>query len=320
MNAATETSESFVAPAAGPRPVRPFYWSVMREMWENRSLMIAPLAAGGIAALALFGLIVRAVNSTHLRDLAALQPDMQAAAATTMFGVIAYAISAVMHIAVFFYLLDALQGERKDRSVLFWKSMPVSDTTTVLSKLFTALVVSGAIVIVVAIATQLLVMLIASVILTMAGASPAPFWSGQLLQMIVAIIYWQIAIALWYAPVAAWLLLVSAWAKRVTILWATLTPLAIAVFERVAVGTHYVQDAINARMGDPVLARYIAHARGSELTVGDEGIKAHGIPGRVFEALDPIGFLSNPWLWVGLVVAAGFVAAAIWMRRYREPL
>ena len=66
---------------------------------------------------------------------------------------------------MFFYLLDALHGERKDRSVLFWKSMPVSDTTTVLSKLFTALVVSGAIVIVVTIVTQLAVLLLASVIL-----------------------------------------------------------------------------------------------------------------------------------------------------------
>jgi hypothetical protein len=44
------------------------------------------------------------------------------------------------------------------------------------------------------------------------------------------------------------------------------------------------------------------------------------MPHRVFDALDPGGFLANPWLWLGLVVAAGFVAAAIWMRRYREPL
>ena len=49
MNAATETSESFAAPATAPRPVRPFYWSVRRELWENRSLFIAPLVAGGIA-------------------------------------------------------------------------------------------------------------------------------------------------------------------------------------------------------------------------------------------------------------------------------
>ena len=61
MNAATDTSESFVAPAAAPRPVRPFYWSVRRELWENRSLFIAPLVAGGIAIVALI------LNAMHLQ-------------------------------------------------------------------------------------------------------------------------------------------------------------------------------------------------------------------------------------------------------------
>src|SRR5262249_27155182 len=152
------------------------------------------------------------------------------------YAAIAYGISMVMHIAVFFYLLDALQGERKDRSVLFWKSMPVSDTTTVLSKLFTGLIVSGAIVGVVAIATILARLLILSVVMLIGGANPIPMWANlQLFEMMAAVIYWQmIAVALWYAPVAAWLLLVSAWAKRVTILWAVLTPIAIGVVERVA--------------------------------------------------------------------------------------
>ena len=69
-------------------------------------------------------------------------------------------------------------------------------------------------------------------------------------QLTVAIVYGQIAIALWYAPVAAWLLLVSAWAKRVTILWAVFTPIAVVVFERVAIGTRYVQDMLAYRLRD----------------------------------------------------------------------
>jgi ABC-2 type transport system permease protein len=323
MNAATETSESFVAPATAPRPVRPFYWSVMRELWENRSLMIAPLAAGGLAVLALLGLTLRAVNSPQLEQLASMPPEMPGKMAMIATSLIAYGISSVMHIAVFFYLLDSLQTERKDRSVLFWKSMPVSDTTTVLSKLFTALIVSGAIVVVVAIATQIVVLLLGSVIFMIGGVSPAPLWTdSQLLQTSVALVYWQLAIALWFAPVAAWLLLVSAWAKRVTILWALLTPLAVMVFERVAIGTRYVQDMINYRMDDPVLARFMAGQRGAGFSVDTKGFDSHGFkfPGRVLDSVDPIAFLANPWLWVGLVVAAGLVAAAIWMRRYREPI
>jgi ABC-2 type transport system permease protein len=96
-----------------------------------------------------------------------------------------------MHIAVFFYLLDALQGERKDRSVLFWKSMPVSDTTTVLSKLFTALVVSGAIVVVVSIVTIIALLLVLSVVMLIVGANPLPMWGNlQLFEMMAAVTYW----------------------------------------------------------------------------------------------------------------------------------
>lgn len=320
MNAATETSESFAAPAAAPHPVRPFYWSVRRELWENRSLMIAPLVVGGLALLALLGRVV--AHPGDFEPLATAEPEQLRKLTAFFYAVISYGVSIVMHIAVFFYLLDALQGERKDRSVLFWKSMPVSDTTTVLSKLFTGLVVSGAIVVIVSVATVLVGLLVLSVVMLVGGANPIPMWANlQLLEMIVAVVYWQmIAVALWYAPLAAWLLLVSAWAKRVTILWAVLTPVAVTVVERVALGTHYVQDVINSRLQDPTVLRFIAGARGAELTIGEKGIR-HGMPmSDAFSAVDPIAFFANPWLWVGVVVAAAFVAAAIWMRRYREPL
>jgi ABC-2 type transport system permease protein len=200
--------------------------------------------------------------------------------------------------------------------------MPVSDTTTVLSKLFTALIVSGAIVVAIAIAAQLGVLLISSIALMIGGANPlSALGESQFFQITLGVTYWQIAIALWYAPLAAWLLLVSAWAKRATFLWAVGTPIALAVFERVAIGTRYVQDMLNYRLDDPVLRGFAAGGgRGAEFTLGREGVRSHGIPERLFDAIDPVSFLSNPWLWVGLVVAAGFAAAAIWMRRYREPI
>jgi ABC-2 type transport system permease protein len=316
MNAATETSESFEAPATAPHPVRPFYWSVRRELWENRSLMIAPAVAGGVAILALI------LNAMHLQEgmqaLSVLSPERQRMLVSGIYTGIAFLITMVMNITVFFYLLDALQGERKDRSVLFWKSLPVSDTTAVLSKVFTALVVSGVIVIAVTLATQLLVHLVATVLLMIGGVSPGPIWSNlDVFQLTVALIYGQIALALWYAPVAGWLLLVSAWAKRVAILWAVLTPIAIMLFERVAIGTHYVADMLGYRLRDGVMTAFIPRPRQADVVIG--GVNAMA-PREVFDALNPVGFFTNPWLWVGLVVAAGFVAAAIWMRRYREPI
>ena len=320
MNAATETSETFVAPASAPHPVRPFYWSVRRELWENRSLMIVPLVVGCLAVLALLGRVV--AHPADFEPLAIVPPEQLRGVVAFLYAAISFGISFVMHIAVFFYLLDALQGERKDRSVLFWKSMPVSDTTTVLSKLFTGLIVSGAIVVVVSIATIIAVLLVLSGVMLVGGANPLPMWGNlQLLEMIAAVIYWQmIAVVLWYAPLAAWLLLVSSWAKRVTILWAVLTPIAVGVVERVALGTHYVQNMMSYRMNDATVRAFMGSARGSQLTIGEEGVRGMPMLSDAFAALDPVAFFSNPWLWVGLVVAAGFVAAAIWMRRYREPI
>ena len=164
---------------------------------------------------------------------------------------------------MFFYLLDALHGERKDRSVLFWKSMPVSDTTTVLSKLFTGAGQSApAIVIAVTIVTQIVVLLLASVILMIGGATRAAIWGNlQLFQVTIALVYGQIASALWYAPMAAWLLFVSSWAKRVPILWAVLTPVAVVLFERVASAraTCRTCSAIACAIGLKLRLRFRAH-------------------------------------------------------------
>ena len=319
MNAATETSESFVAPTAAPRPVQPFYWSVRRELWENRSLWIAPLAAASVLLLAL--VISLIANASHvpegLQALAALPPEKQQLVVNGPYVGIGIVVTIVMNIAVFFYLLDALQGERKDRSVLFWKSMPVSDTTTVLGKVFTAVVVSPVFVLATVIATMVVLLVLATVVLLVGGVNPVAIWANpQLFQMLVASVYALLAIELWYAPVTAWLLFVSSWAKRVAILWAVLTPVAVMLFERVAFSTTHVQDLLGYRLFSGLKTAFVAHSPAPEFV---EGVTVQ-MPHRVLDALDPVGFVSNPWMWAGLVVAAGFVAAAIWMRRYREPL
>jgi ABC-2 type transport system permease protein len=319
MNAATETSESFVAPTTTSRPVRPFYWSVMRELWENRSLFIAPLVAAGVLLIAVaIALIANAGQlSQGMQALSELTPEKQQMMVTGSYFGIGIVVTVVMNVAVFFYLLDALQGERKDRSVLFWKSMPVADTTTVLSKLFTATVIGPAIVLATALATQIVVLLLATVLLLIGGVNPVAIWANpQLFQVIVGSVYVLLAMELWYAPVSAWLLFVSAWAKRAAFLWAVLTPIAVMVFERVAFSTHYVQDLLGYRLSSGLKTMFVARSPAPQF---NDGV-AVDMPHRVFNALDPVGFLSNPWLWVGLVLAAGFVAAAIWMRRYREPL
>jgi hypothetical protein len=99
------------------------------------------------------------------------------------------------------------------------------------------------------------------------------------------------------------------------------TPIALAVFERVAIGTHYVRDMLAYRVRDGLETAFTpASERSIEVVIGKSPADGNlAMPGSI-SSLDPVGFLTNPWLWVGLVVAVGLVAAAIWMRRYREPI
>src|SRR5256885_12651502 len=130
-------------------------------------------------------------------------------------------------IAGVFYCLDALHGERRDRSILFWKSLPVSDLTTLLSKAIIPLVVLPVVIFGVAVVTQFCMLLISSVVLIPSGLAGTTWANFNLLRESVVLLYGLIVIALWHAPIYGWALLVSGIARRATFLWAVLPPLAI---------------------------------------------------------------------------------------------
>jgi hypothetical protein len=146
---------------------QPFYWSVRRELWENRSIYMAPLAAAGVIlfgfGITAFGLPQRRMNAL------ALESTAQRAAIETSYDLAALMIMFTVFIVGFFYCLDALHGERRDRSILFWKSLPVSDLTTVLSKLFVPMVILPVITFVIVIATQFIMLLISTAVLLPSG-------------------------------------------------------------------------------------------------------------------------------------------------------
>src|SRR5205085_4163133 len=186
-------------------------WSVRRELWENRSIYLAPLI---VAVVMAFGSFVAVRHN--------LQPDKLAAHDEIVAG----ALMGTTMIVAIFYCLDALYGERRDRSVLFWKSMPVSDWTAVLSKMAVPMVVLPVITFVLSIAMQLIMLLASSAFLSMHGRSAAALWTLPWLQMSSGLLWHIVTVhSLYYAPIFGWLLLVSASAKRLPSLWSFL-PLA----------------------------------------------------------------------------------------------
>ena len=298
-----------IAPAA-MAPTRPFYWSVRRELWESRSIYLAPLA---VAAVYLLGFLIslfwlprslRTVATNH-----SMPPLIELAMPYSHAAMLLMATGLVVG---FFYSLEALYGERRERTILFWKSLPVSDLTTVLSKAIIPLAVLPLIVFAITVALQLIMRLVSLAALLVTRQDAAAAWTRlPLFQMELVLLYSVTVLALWHAPIYGWLLLVSGWARRGAFLWAVLPPLAIAAVETIAFRTSYVGTLLRDRLiGFAAVAFDLKDKNGVP-------IDAHFIP---LAQLAPGRFLSNPSLWVGLIVAAALLAAAVRLRRYREPL
>jgi ABC-2 type transport system permease protein len=291
--------------AAAPVRTQPFYWSMRRELWEHRSVYIAPLAVAGII---LFGYLIRLARLPQIVQHAQNLPWWKQYLEIALpFAIAAASIIVTGFIVAVFYCLGALGNERRDRSILFWKSLPVSDLTTVLSKACIPLFVIPVVVVVVAIATQLIMLLAGSVVLMARGPGPSTLWTHwPLIQAFGLVIYLVVVGTLWYAPIYGWLLMVSAWARRMTFLWAVLTPVGLAIVERIAFDTNYVGLLLRYRLKGFL-----------DLAFREPPRDTHTIDPMAL--ITPANFFSSPGLWIGLVVAAAFIAAAVWLRRGREP-
>ena len=280
------------------------YWSVRRELWENRSLYIAPMA---VAAVMLFGFVISTIGMPHRRRaVLMLDPAKQRALIGMPYDIAAMMLILTAFIVGFFYCLDALYGERRDRSILFWKSLPVSDLTTVLSKATIPLVVLPLIIFAIIVTTQFVMLLMSSVVLLTSGLAGTTWTRFNLFQQSLILLYSLIALTLWTAPIYGWLLLVSSWARRATFLWAVLPFFAISVLEKIAFNSSYFASMLRYRFMDFA----------SEAFVFDPHSK---VVASVTQ-LTPGRFLSTPGLWTGLAFAALCIAAAVRLRRNRDPI
>ena len=285
---------------------RPFYWSVWRELWENRSIYVAPLI---VATVQVFALAISTIGlAERRRAVLSGDPAKMRPAIEMPYDAAAMIMIFIVFIVGVFYTLDALHGERRDRSILFWKSLPVSDLTTLLSKIFIPLVVLPLIGFALVVPVQLSMLLVTSLNLLAHGMSPASTWTHvPFFLNWVSLLYGLIAIALWHTPIYGWLLLVSAWARRATFLWAVLPLVVIEIFERITFGTDYFAAFVKHRLMG--FAPDAFDFRGQATPCINS-----------FSQLTPFHYLVSPGLWLGLICAAAFVYAAVRLRRYGGPL
>lgn len=297
-SASDSTAERAAIGATAISPWRRFYWCVRRELWENRSIYVVP---AGVAVLIVIASAISLFPIAARLGATELDPMAQHAVIEEPF-IFASALLMLAQMAVsVFYTVDALYGERRDRSVLFWKSMPVSDTTTVLAKLSIPLVVLPVVTFVFTLAAQVFMLLFA----LMGGGAGLVGHIGVLEMWWSELFHFVAFHGLWWAPFWGWFLLASALARRAPLIWAVLPPLVIGFAEKIAFGSSHFANW--------VLFRFLGETSGnSHQTVG--------MSTRMLMGNGVVGFVTDIHLWTGFLMCAVCVALAVYLRRQRGPV
>lgn len=285
--------------------IRHFAWALRRELWENRWLYLMPVA---MAVLLVAGFGVYAINlPSQMAAAATFGASHQRAAILAPYDVIAGLMMIAGLLIGAIYCVDALHGERRDRSVLLWKSLPVSDLMTVVAKITIPVVVIPLVVWALTVALHVAMLLASTAILAATGQSAAPLWTSvSLVKHSLTLLYHLLALhGLLPMPLYGWLLLVSAWATRAPFAWAVLPPLAIAFLERVAFGTMHFAQLLLSRLSG--------------------GLESMPVPtgNTLMDSMSLLPlpqFAVRPALWAGFAVAAMFVVGTVRLRRSAQPL
>jgi ABC-2 type transport system permease protein len=302
--------------ANNPR-AKMFYTLVRREFWEHRSLWIAPLAVAVL--LLLCALLTHGALKIDAADSAEwLDPHIK----TVVFALAQWGLTIphylVMLLVMNFYLLDCLYAERKDRSILFWKSLPVTDGATVLSKLFVGCVILPFGTYALALVTDVLFTLIWNLRALIGQAPELVVWDTVAFLKTQAVMFLGLIISLlWYSPFFGCFLLASVTVRRNVLMWVTVVPLLAVIVERIAFGTRYLSSFLNYRMYGIWVDVHAESAILGSLTNVGGGAEIVSVP-AVFDRVHVGAAFTNIDLWLGILftAACGFAAARV--RRYRD--
>ena len=348
MNANLSMTADTRAPVAAPHATHKFKLLLRREFWEHKGgFLWAPIWAGGISLLLTTMAIITGevmlkrappgsmdINGTHVSvnglDLGMLTSKMTPDDMHQVGGAIdaSLLVSSVwpfiaMTFVVFFYCLGALYDERKDRSVLFWKSLPVSDRDTVLSKVASATLVAPIIASIAALVTMFGFLLIASVFVIAHGGNPVQLLWGPASPLNIAAKFIAAVpvYALWSLPTVGWLLLCSAWARSKPFLWALMIPAFAGIF----VSWFDLMTLFNLQstwFWQNIVARLLlGTVPGSWANVAQFGHVNTSGPQAVSQAItlqSIYSVLATPQMWIGVMAGVAMIFVAIRLRRWRD--
>jgi ABC-2 type transport system permease protein len=293
-----------------------------REIWEHRSIWLTPMAIAGIVTLGTLTALMFAGEYASQLDVAlfgaqnlAGATEKKAVLSALFFGSSGLFFFA-LGILTIFYSLDSLYAERKDKSILFWRSLPVTDAETVLSKLATALIVIPAATIVAIIGTHLVNLIVTSGWVSMRGgdASVLIWGSVSLFDDWLSMIVLTYAAAIWMSPFVGWFLLVSAYTKRSPFMMAFLPLIIIPMLEGIFVHTNVFARVVWGRLASITIHKIYDFEQMFE--DGDFELSDQVV--SVLTHIDLARFFSDSSTWAGILVCGLLCFGAIYVRRYRD--
>ena len=322
-----------------------FAWLLKREYWESRRgfFWAQVITAGVIVGISILGIITAEVfrarmgvqfggpwGGANLNEMlrSASQHDILQLVngldmTLLMFAGIA---SVVLCFVMFFYLLGSLYDDRRDRSILFWKSLPVSDSQMVLSKLAWALVLAPVLAVAIGLLIGLALWLISALTITVNGvpAAHAVFTQSHPLRIIGGVLACLPVYMAWALPTIGWLMFCSAAARSKPFLWAVLVPvLACVVISMTTIlpGVDIAHDRVWYTLAYRGLLSAVPGAWFPTISGVVDTSGAINTPDDLAGAIN----LARSWqafasadLWIGAVVGIALIAAAIRLRRWRD--
>jgi len=310
-----------------------FGWLLKREFWEHRGgFLWAPVITGAIVVglytlLAVIGSVLGRKHGGGFNLDESPEKIQQVLGAfgdgVMLAGVILACV--VLAFVVFFYSLGALYDDRRDRSVLFWKSMPLSDTQTVLSKAAWALLLAPVVAVAVGLVIGVAMWVVTALTMTVNGlpAGTAVFTHSHPLRIIGGVISALPVYVAWSLPTIGWLMFCSAWARSKPFLWAVLIPILACVI----VSMMGILPGLNIRhdlvwyvvvfRGLLSVAPGIWYARIGEAHSGAE-INTPDELARAIDLTDSWRAFATADLWIGAVIGLALIAGAVYMRRWRD--
>lgn len=267
-----------------------------REVIENRNLFISTPALLAIIfflfSIWIVSFVPSAEIATGIEYLSVLFEGLSPLEMAPVFLMPAVPFIITLYICAIIYLVNSLYQDRKDASVLFWQSMPISNLQTVLSKVVTIAAVAPVFYVAVLFVFYLLAVALLAVLGLAYDVQVAGLGYMFMASVVSLVLIYLSAIttALWLLPSIGWLLLFSAFARKTPVLWALGVFILLGFLEDFVFGSQYLANWVESRSNPQ---QYL-----------------------FFEFSDVLERLFSYDMLFGIVVGAILIAGAISMRRF----